>query len=110
MQARSSFRSLNIRLFALSAFLLSSLGAFGQSYYGGIRGTVADQNGGVVGAAKVTLTAEGTGTLRSTVSSQSGEFVFTEVPPATYTVTVESPGFKRFDRKGVVVGTQQQVS
>src|SRR5438105_8846459 len=106
MQARSSFRC----LLALSALALSSLGLFGKSYYGGIRGTVADQNGGAVAGAKVTLIAEDTGTMRSTVSTQSGDFVFTEVPPATYGVSVESPGFKKFERKGVIVGTQQQVS
>lgn len=31
-----------------------------QSYYGGLRGTVLDQNGGTVADAKVTLTDQGT--------------------------------------------------
>jgi len=81
-----------------------------QSYYGGVRGTVSDQNAGAVVGSKVTLINEGTGEQRSTLSSAAGDFVFSEVVPATYSLVVESPGFKRFGRKGVIVGTQQQVS
>src|SRR5258708_858489 len=53
---------------------------------------------------------EGTGTQRATLSTTAGEFVFSEVVPATYAIVIEAPGFKKFQRKGVVVGTQQQVS
>ncbi len=81
-----------------------------QSYYGGVRGTVLDQNAGAVAGAKVTLMDEGTGTQRATLSTTAGEFVFSEVVPATYAIVIEAPGFKKFQRKGVVVGTQQQVS
>src|SRR5438445_2426669 len=95
---------------ALSVFLLSSLGLLGQSYYGSLRGTVYDQNGGAISGAKVSMVAEGTGATRSTLSTGAGEFVFTEVIPASYTVTVETPGFKKFERKGIAVGTQQQLS
>ncbi|MDE3196361.1 MAG: TonB-dependent receptor [Acidobacteriota bacterium] len=83
---------------------------YAQSYYGSLRGSIVDPNGGAIAAAKVTLTNEGTGAPRSAISNNAGEFVFSEVVPATYSVSVESPGFKKFDRKGVVVGTQQQVS
>ena len=83
---------------------------YAQSYYGSLRGSVIDPNGGSIAAAKVTLTDEGTGASRSAISTGSGEFVFNEVVPAKYAVAVESPGFKRFDRKGIVVATQQQVS
>jgi hypothetical protein len=97
----------------VAGFLLvcaTATGLFGQSYYGGLRGTVFDPNEGAVANSKVTLVDEGTGKQRSTVSSSDGQFVFSEVVPATYIVTVESPGFKKFERKGVVVGTQQQIS
>ncbi len=81
-----------------------------QSYYGGLRGTVLDQNGGSVANAKISLTDQGTGEQRSVLATSTGEFTFSEVVPATYTLWVESPGFKKFERKGVVVGTQEQVS
>ena len=84
--------------------------AHAQSYYGGIRGVVLDQNGGAIANAKATLIDEGTHAQRSTVTAAAGEFVFSEVVPATYSVQVEAPGFKQFERKGVVLGTQEQVS
>src|SRR5260370_28691688 len=96
------------------SFLLSlvcaAMSLQGQSYYGGLRGVVLDQNGGGVPNAKATLIDEGTGAQRSALSTSSGEFVFNEVVPGTYSVTAEAPGFKKFERKNVIVGTQQQVS
>jgi hypothetical protein len=88
-----------------AAFLMNA-----QSYYGTLRGVVSDQKGGIIADAKVTLIDEGTGTQRSALSTAAGEFVFSEVVPANYSLVVESPGFKRFDRKAIAVGTQQQVS
>lgn len=57
---------------AVSVILLSVLSApmlVAQSYYGGIRGTVVDQNGGVVPGAKVSLVDEATGAARPSGSS-----------------------------------------
>ncbi len=79
----------------------------GQSFQGGLRGTVADAGAGIVAQAKVTLIDEATNVSRATLSNETGEFVFNSVVPATYTVTVESPGFKKYDKRGIVVATQQ---
>ncbi len=95
---------------ALLALFAGSLAAYGQSYYGALRGNVVDANGGAMATAKVTLTNEGTSETRSTVTASAGEFVFSEVNPATYSVTIESPGFKKLERHGIIVGTQQQIS
>ncbi len=95
---------------ALAVFAAAAAWLPAQSYYGGLRGLVVDQNGGAVANAKVTLTDEGTGAQRSTLSTQSGEYLFSEVVPATYSVAIESPGFKKFERRDIVVGTQQQLS
>jgi len=59
---------------------------------------------------KLTLINEGTGAQRTALSSARGRIVFSELVPATYSLTAEAPGFKRFERKGIVVGTQQQVA
>ncbi|MDX2181720.1 MAG: TonB-dependent receptor [Bryobacteraceae bacterium] len=89
---------------------LSGVSLRAQSIYGGVRGLVADAQGGVIGNAKVTLTDEGTGFARSTVSNSLGEYTFASVTPATYMLVAESPGFKRFERRGVIVATQQFVT
>ena len=59
---------------------------------------------------KISLINQGTAEQRATVSSGSGEFVFSEVQPGTYSLVAEAPGFKKFERKGIIVGTQQQLS
>jgi len=94
----------------LAGLLMAAGFAQAQSYYGGLRGAIADQNGGAVPNAKVSLINEGTAAVRSALSTSGGEFVFSEVIPATYTLSAESPGFKKFERKGVVIGTQATVS
>jgi len=81
-----------------------------QSYYGVIRGLVVDQNGGLVVGAKVTMVNEGTSEQRVTTTSGSGEYNFNEVVPTTYTIVCENPGFKKFERRGIVVATQGQVT
>jgi len=107
----SQFHSLKTSTRAVVGLLVTCAASlYGQSYYGGVRGLVLDQNGGAVPAARVTLTEEGTGKQRGALSTTAGEFAFSEVVPATYTVVAENPGFKKFERKGIVVGTQQQVS
>ena len=81
-----------------------------QSYQGGIRGRVIDPGGGALAVAKVTLIDEATSVQRATISNETGEFVFNSVDPATYTVKVEAPGFKKFDRMGVIIATQAFVT
>jgi trimeric autotransporter adhesin len=71
-----------------------------QTFQGGIRGTVQDTSGAAIGVAKVTLIDEGTGITRSTITGNGGEYSFSAVVPATYTVSLEKPGFKKLDQKG----------
>src|SRR5260370_25785564 len=84
--------------------------AWWQSYLGGVRGNVFDACGKSIGDAKVTLIDEAAGTQRATISAGEGGFNFSQVVPATYTVVAEAPGFKKFERKHVMVATQEFVS
>ena len=81
-----------------------------QSYFGGIRGAVLDASGKTIGDAKITIADEASGTQRATLSSGEGSYSFSQVVPATYAVLAEAPGFKKFERKHVVVGTQETVA
>jgi hypothetical protein len=80
---------------------------WGQTFQGGIRGTVADTSGGGIADAKVTLVDEATGVPRATLTEAAGGFVFNSLTPATYSIVVERPGFKRLERKGIIVSTQE---
>ena len=103
----SSFQRLST-LSLLSTSLAGTLAA--HSFQGGVRGFVTDPNGAMVASAKVTLLDQSTAATRATLSSAEGEYVFNQVVPSTYTLIAESPGFKKFERTGVIVGTQQFLS
>ena len=74
-----------------------------QNVTGAITGTVADASGAVVPNAPVTLKNESSGDLRRTISNSDGFFTFSAVPPATYTATVEAPGFQKWEQTGIVL-------
>jgi hypothetical protein len=80
-----------------------------QSIYGGVRGLVTDKVG-MVQDAVVSLTSEGTNATRKTATNSTGEYVFSQVVPGAYTVSVEMTGFKKAERKGVTVETQSQIT
>src|SRR5438477_12732230 len=87
--------------------LLVATSLFGQSYQGGVRGVVQDPGGAIIADTKVSLINQASGVSRSTLSNQQGEYAFTSIDPANYMLVVESPGFKKFEHKDVIVGTQQ---
>ncbi len=75
----------------------------GQTFRGGISGTVTDQSGAVVPTATVTAKDISTNALYSTVSSTAGEFAFTNLPLGDYLVTISAPGFTTEKVKMVTV-------
>ena len=83
---------------------------YAQSYQGSVRGTVTDAQGASITNVVVKLTDQSTNETRSTVTSGAGEYVFSAVDPATYSLTVESPNFKKFVRRDIAVPTQQTVT
>lgn len=94
----------------LAVSLLAAAFSYGQSYYGGLRGSVVDSAGAVMASVKVTLVDEATNVPRSVLSNEAGEFVFPSVNPATYSIVAEAQGFKRLERKGITIATQQFVT
>src|SRR5215813_4797502 len=91
----------------LSAWLcLSAATAGAQQFTGGVRGLVRDANG-VIHGVTVTLTNEATNISREVVTNDVGQYNFPAVPPGTYTLRTRLTGYKSFESKGLVVGTQQ---
>jgi hypothetical protein len=80
-----------------------------QQFTGGVRGSVSDANGVVPGVA-VTLTNEATNISRDVVTNEVGQYNFPAVPPGTYTLKAQIAGYKSFESKGLVVGTQQFIT
>ena len=97
----------------LMLVVLLSIGAAGtstgQSFQGGLRGTMRDING-VIPGVTVSLISEQTTISRETATNTIGEYSFPAVDPASYTVRIAVSGYKTFERTGVVIGTQQFVT
>src|SRR5690242_6772382 len=72
-----------------------------QTISGSISGSVADQSGAAIVGAKLTAIDQEKRTVFNTVSDNFGRFVFPQLPPGDFTVTVEAPGFKKLERKEI---------
>jgi Carboxypeptidase regulatory-like domain len=80
-----------------------------QSFTGSLSGTVRDEGGGILAQATVTLINETTNQQRSQPTASSGNFTFPAMPPGTYRLEVDAPGFKRYVRSGIAIEVQQQI-
>lgn len=85
----------------LVVFVSISLLSFGQQLTGTLSGTAVDSTGASVPNAKVTMTNELNGDVRTTVTNASGYFSITAVQPGTYTVSVGAQGFKQWKQAGI---------
>ena len=77
-----------------------------------VKGTVKDQQGNVVSGATVTLSNAEKNFTRTDTSNESGDYVFTSIPPGTYKLDVEGAGFKKLSIADVqlVVDTTIEVN
>jgi hypothetical protein len=98
-------------LMALLMACLAAPTATAQITTGTIAGTVQDSTGGVIPGATVVLVSESRGT-RSVpgVTNASGDYVFPNMTPDTYTVEVTMPGFRTLRRAGVAVSGGDRVT
>jgi hypothetical protein len=67
-----------------------------------IVGRVTDNTGGVLPGATVTVENNGTRDVRTAVTSETGDYVFTLLPIGTYTVRIELQGFSAFSSRAVL--------
>jgi Carboxypeptidase regulatory-like domain len=79
---------------AIAGVLLFSVALFSQGNNGRILGEVADQTGGVVSGATVTIVDKDRGVARTLTTDDAGEYNAPNLIPGTYTVRVEANGFK----------------
>ena len=94
-------------LFAL--FTLTCL-VWGQLYSGSISGVVRDPSGAVVPNAHVTLTDTAKGYTYAATSDASGLFAIHNLPPSTYKQSISAPGFGPYERSGIVLEVNANVS
>ena len=80
---------ISLLIFSLSPSL------FGQAVNATLLGIITDSTGATVGGAKVTATETATGLIHESVTNESGNYTFPDMPPGKYSVTAEAKGFKK---------------
>src|ERR1700682_5793985 len=93
--------------FALTAalFVLSGLPVFGQATPATLAGIVRDTSAAIVPTAGVTLKNEASGALRRTATNSEGYYSIVAIPPGSYSLIVEAPGFQRSEQKGIALNS-----
>jgi hypothetical protein len=76
---------------------------------GSVFGSIADSQEAVVPGAAVTLTNTAMGTVRKVEADASGGFVFTLLPVGAYSLTVEHPGFRKYERRGILLQANENI-
>ncbi len=90
------------RLIVVCAIMLWAASAWGQASTT-LRGSITDPSGAAIPGATVTIVNPSTSVTRKTTTVANGTYVFTQVPPGTYTLTVKANGFQVYRRTGVVL-------
>ncbi len=75
-----------------------------------LSGTILDPSEAVLPGAIVTLTGTENGVTRTFPTTESGDYSFRLLPPATYTLRVDAPGFKSYQQQGIVLTAGQSVT
>ncbi|MGQ0735055.1 MAG: TonB-dependent receptor domain-containing protein [Acidobacteriota bacterium] len=86
--------------------LLTAAPITAQTFHGGIRGAVRDATG-ILPGATITLVNEGTRLSRIGETNNAGEYAFPNVVPGTYSLLASLSGYRMFESRGLVIGTQQ---
>ena len=78
------------------------------SFTAQVRGTIQDPSGSGVPGADVTIRNEATGVEVKGKSDGQGRYIFNDLQPASYTISVDARGFKRLEQSGVTLRVSQQ--
>src|ERR1700722_18584896 len=81
-----------------------------QTTSSSLSGTVLDSAGAVIPNAKVTLTGQENGFVRTEGTNHDGFFSYPDLTPATFTVAVEAAGFKIYRQTGILINADEQRS
>src|SRR5689334_11865739 len=88
----------------LAALVLASampFPAYAQVLYGSLTGNVTDQTGAIVAGAKVAAANVNTGVVKETVSDDAGRYLFSDLQPGVYKVTIAASNFKTLIQEDV---------
>jgi hypothetical protein len=88
---------------SVSALFVLALVSSAQTQQASLRGVVQDSTGATIPSASLTLTNIDQNRSWETKANDSGSYVFLQIPPGNYSLTVEAPGFKKYNRTGLTL-------
>ncbi|MCC7154880.1 MAG: carboxypeptidase regulatory-like domain-containing protein [Bryobacterales bacterium] len=97
-------------LLLAALFASGSANLSAQQISGAIQGSVRDSQQAAIANAKLSLNNPELGITREAQTNTDGSFVFAQVQPGTYTLTIESPGFKRFVQREIKLFANDRVA
>jgi hypothetical protein len=93
MGSSTTYRHLSLWFAAAIIGLALSSPAHGQVLYGSLTGNLTDASGAAVPNAKVEATNTSTGVSKATTTDDRGAYLFSDLQPGTYKVTISAPAF-----------------
>lgn len=105
-----SISTLACLFFLCAASLASPWTASAQLATAAINGTVQDSSGAVIPQAKVVLRNLATNVEQTTVTNDTGNYVFLNIPPGGYNLSVSKQGFKSALRTHITLVVNQTTS
>src|SRR5215467_14021662 len=95
-----------VGLLLVLAMVLSATVASAQSTTGTISGHVSDSQGLALPGVTVTVASPNLQGVRSTVTSEIGDYVISLLPPGNYTVSFDLSGFQKTEKQVILAPTQ----
>lgn len=89
--------------------LWGAVGGWAQTSQARITGRVLDPGGAAIPAAEIVATNEETGVSTRSQSNEAGVYVLPFLAPGRYTITATVSGFKKYERKGLLLETAQEL-
>lgn len=90
--------------------LLLGVLARGQGYFGTVAGEVTDPTGAMIPSVRVVLADQRKGYEFTATSDKNGRYLFTAIPPGTYSVSAEVAGFEKSVRTNIVVNVSENAT
>src|ERR1019366_4453980 len=88
---------------ALAGFCLCLCATAYAQITADLRGRVSDPSGAAIAGAHIDLTASATGVHQQTVSSGTGDYLFTNLNPGSYAIDATAASFQHLQRTGITV-------
>jgi hypothetical protein len=89
--------------------MLLQAGAFAQNAAGTLDGHVVDSSGAAIPGAHVTIENQATNVKLATPTSSDGRFYQRYLPPGSYSVTIEQPGFEKYVQTNIQLDVEQTI-